>query len=376
MRIIFLFVFLAVQVAYGQSQQNISLDFDARNLSLKQALQKLSTESGVDIAYSSRLFNKSARVNIKLENASLNQVLNKIIEGTALRFDVIGNRIIISRAKLKYFNINGYIEDNESAERLVAATVFCPALNKGAVSNEYGFYSLSLPEGEWDLEYSYLGYQRTKQTVNINDDQRLDMKMPLSITLAEVIVNPDIKDNRTIHQEENNEISISPKMISASPGLGGTEDLLRAAQILPGIQGGVDGLGGIHVRGGDPGQNQMLLDGVPVFIPYHLLGFYSIYNSKTISSAKILKGGISSRYGGSLSSVFDVRTREGSRANWQSSVDLNLVNAGLVAEGPFDNKKGSVLISGRKSHSGFFINAILKKNIFSRRGCYFEYRIL
>ncbi len=167
-------------------------------------------------------------------------------------------------------------------------------------------------------------------------------------------------------------VDIPTGMVAAAPSLAGEEDYLRTSQLLPGVQPGVDGTAGLFIRGGENGQNLMLLDGVPVYIPFHMLGIYSIYNSSIVKSAKLVKGRPSARYGGRLASVFDIRTREGSREGFRASASVNMVNGRLNMEAPLANKRAGFLVSGRWAPSVNVFNNMLDNIYFQTPGGEFE----
>ena len=208
--------------------------------------------------------------------------------------------------------LNGYIEDAESGERLIAAAIYCPELDRGTITNEYGFFSLNLPAGAQDIRVSYLGYQEEKRNVEMTENRFFNPSASsLPSRLAEVLVTPDLVGNELLPSPYVG-TKLTPGSFPAAPDLGGESDLLRVVQMLPGVQTGADGFGGLNIRGSGSEHNLILLDGVPVYNPEHMFGILSIFNTSALKSTQVIKGGIPARYGGRLSSVIDVRTREGS----------------------------------------------------------------
>ena len=364
-KFILLLSFIFVQAIHGQSPLNKVLDFSVNEISVSEALQELSKVAEVDIAFSSNFFDKAEKISVQFENQNLEYILSAFLKNTNVEFKVLGNRILLFINKApEIFTISGYIEDKNSGERLIAATVFCNKNQKGTTTNEYGFYSLSLPAGKIDLQSRYLGFQKKGQLITLNKNVLLTIKLESNLTLPEVIVHPERKQNPTNYHVSRDINQLDKKFIEANPGLGGEEDFVRTSQLLPGIQGGVDGLGGLQVRGGESGQNLMLMDGVPVYIPYHLFGVYSVYNSSTINSSQLLKGTFSARYGGRLSSVYDIRIKEGNKEAWHGEAGINLINGKLLVEGPILKGKGSVLMAGRYAPNGFLLNPEFKRIYF------------
>ena len=362
--VLIFFVFINGSV-FAQNSLQRKLDFEVENVSINEALLQLSKQAELDIAFSNNFFKTKERISIDVENATIESILKQILRNQKIGYKTLDNRILLFRKKLQKYTISGYIEDEKAGERLIAATVYCPQQQIGMITNEYGFYSLTLEEGEEvNLQYSYLGYQERQEKLNLSKDVEINIDLEPSLMLEEIVI--ELEDEKTILAEgtANQNLDLNTAFVNASPSLCGTADPIRAAQNLSGIQGGIDGFGGIQVRGGEAGQNLMLLDGVPVYIPYHLPGVYSIYNPNTINSAKVLKSHFPARYGGRLSSVVDVRTREGNKYNWAGEASLNLINASLLVEGPIKKDKSSILIAGRFSPKSFLLEPTFKRTYF------------
>ncbi len=362
-----LFLFLLfTNICFAQSPLNKILDFTVEDSPISEALLQLSEQASTDIAFSNNFFKKQKNITAQYQQTSLETILKDLLQRSNIAYKVVADRILLFKKKEQFYTISGYIEDENSGERLIAATVFSPSMQQGTTTNEYGFYSLRLPKGTTDVLYSYLGYAQHLEHVTLEKNRRQDIQLNNSITLAEVIVRPDsILNNSSPSEARSDFYPIHKKMLTISPDLGGEADPIRGAQLLPGIQAGADGLGGSLVRGGDSGQNLMLLDGVPVYIPYHLLGLFSIYNPHTVRSAKIYKGSFPARYGGRLSSVFDIRTREGNQYHWDGLASVNLLSGNALIEGPIQKGKGALLLAGRASHSGFLFNSFFQDTYFS-----------
>ena len=349
----------------GQVKLDQSFDFSAVNIPLEEALLQLSEISGTDIAYSNSLLKSQPKVTLRVQSQPLRSILENLLSPANITFKLLGNQVLLFRQKVQYCTLSGYIEDKSSGERLIAATVHSPDLKKGTVANEYGFYSLVLPMGATKIVYSYLGYEQLEVDLDLRTDQQTNIQLDRSITLEEVVVTPSTGNSGGYTSAKDAAaISISREMITLSPDLGGEADPIRVAQLSPGIHAGADGSTGILVRGGNTGQNLMLLDGVPVYIPYHLMGVFSIYNPATVRTVKVYKGSFPARYGGRLSSVFDIRTREGNQQQWSGLVSANLISTKALVEGPLKKDKGAILLSGRHSHSGFLLNPFLQRTYF------------
>ncbi len=265
--------------------------------------------------------------------------------------------ITFSRVYSQSYTISGYIEDSLTKERLIGVTIYEKSLGKGAVTNSYGYFSLSLPQKEkLVLHFSYLGYN--EQFVSFKEDTFINIKLSSSATqLNEVTINAK---NRI---EERNEIStntIQVSQIRNLPVLFGENDILKAIQMLPGVKFGDEGSSGIYVRGGSPDQNLILLDEVPLYYVSHLGGFFSIFNSSAISNIKLVKGGFPARYGGRISSVLDIRMKDGNLKEYHGEASMGLVATKLSFEGPLINDKSSFILSYRRCNLDLLMRPITR----------------
>ena len=374
MRIIFLLgiCLLLTEYTFGQKLLDTPIDFSAEDISLHEALIQLRQEEGIRISYSPDHLPRQERISLELKNTPLREVLNQILASSSLTYKEGRNKILLHKRKVKKYSISGYIEDAENRERLISARIYCPQLRAGTYSNEYGFFSMSLEAGEYELEFHYVGYQVEKRRIKLTKNQRLQLELSSNLSLPEQVISPVHTSSSLANENPDQSLELGRGFINISPALVGEADPVRTAHLLPGVQGGVDGLGGTFVRGGESGHNLMMLDGVPVYIPFHLLGAYSIYNNSTIRSAKLLKGNFSARYGGRLGAYFDVRTREGNRNKWMAEVSGNLLTAKVLAEGPINKGKGSLLISGRITHNAELLSAPLQRIYFQTEEDYFS----
>ncbi len=345
----------------GQGILNQKVEFELKAVSASTALNALSEKGNVNISYNAGALNDSTLRDYSFKGLSLEGALKEILFGTELKFEVVGNQIILYKSKT--IQISGFIVAASSGESLVNATLIDKVQNIGVITNEYGFFSIEVERDNYRLEASYVGFEALELS-----SAEIRLKEGLKIGLKEDGLLPGVEvraqSNDLISRDAYQSIDLQKSLVELSPNLGGVDDFLRSAQLLPGINGGIDGFGGLQVRGGEAGQNMMLLDGVTVFLPYHLLGAFSIYNPNTVNAAKLLQGAFPARYGGRVSSFFDVRTREGNQYQWQSQVSANLVNANVVTEGPIAKGKGALLFSARYSPSGALFNSFFENTIF------------
>jgi outer membrane cobalamin receptor len=250
--------------------------------------------------------------------------------------------------------ISGYISD-ENGEMLIGVNVYIPNTTFGTVSNTYGFYSLTLPQGSYTLIYSFIGYEIREDAINLNSDIKSNITLkPESREIQEVLVTAERKD-RNVREIAMGNVTLQAKTIKKIPNLMGETDIIKSIQLLPGVQTSVEGSSGFYVRGGNADQNLVLLDGATVYNPSHLFGFFSVFNGDAIKNVELLKGGIPAEYGGRLSSVLDVRMKEGNTQKIHGSVGIGLISSRLTVEGPIWKDKISFLVSARRTYSDLML---------------------
>lgn len=349
-------------------QQEITIAFE--DISLKESLKKLEETVGISTAYNERELNDT-KISVTFEKELLGEVLNALLTNENLSYKVIGNTVTIFRkekqdipvkkGKLKKHSISGYFMDAHSKETLLGASVFIPEIKKGTSSNEYGFYSMTLPEGNYEITFSYIGYAPITKQFSLNQDMEFSPNLFLKNELNEVIITADeVTQRHTESQMSSNKLSM--EKLKSMPVLMGERDVLKLVQLMPGIQSGSEGSTGLYVRGGGPDQNLLLLDGVPIYNVNHAFGFLSTLNGDAIKSAEIIKGGFPARYGGRLSSILDIRMKEGDMEKFHGDFSIGLVSGKLNLEGPIKKNKTSFNISARRTWLDAFTTPI-QKNI-------------
>lgn len=254
--------------------------------------------------------------------------------------------------------IHGYVEDLQSGERLVGASIFCSDLSIGTTTNNYGFFSLSIPKDEQTIEISYIGYKSLINTINIHSDTSVVFKLEKSAQEIDAVTVLGRKGIRSV--DLINQASLSPQQIEKVPVILGETDILKAFQLMPGVQSGIEGTSGMVVRGSDPGQNLILLDGVPVYNVNHLFGLFSVFNNDAIKSTTLIKGAFPARYGGRVASVLDIRMKEGNSKKFNGAASIGLISSKLFLEGPITKDKTSFMLSLRRSYLDLLMNAYFK----------------
>lgn len=267
------------------------------------------------------------------------------------------------------FTLSGYLRDENSGEELLYASVGVPVLGKGATTNEYGFYSLTLPKGNYQIRFSYVGFDSKLLDVYLEKDLRMDVELGTGKALQEVVVSAT-PENENIRSTEMSVATIDIKDAKLLPVLFGEQDILKIIQLLPGVSQNSEGNAGFFVRGGDTDQNLVLLDEAPVYNASHLLGFFSVFNSDALKDVKLYKGGIPAQYGGRISSVLDIRMKNGNAKNTEVSGGIGLIASRLTVETPLGkNEKGSVILSGRRTYADLILKAASPE--FSETSLYF-----
>jgi outer membrane receptor for ferrienterochelin and colicin len=361
--VLVLFFCFSVGLAFGQRLLDQRVSLTAEGVTLETALYQLIDEQAINISFSNDILpNKT--VSIQVQNLPLKLVLQQLFVGTDLNFREVGQQVLIFRAPKnkprRTFTISGFLSAEESQERLIGATIYDQTSGKGTVTNEFGFFSLSVPEGSIELSFSFLGYTPQYRQIQLDSSRTLNVSLPSNVMLEEVeVVGRALWSDNA--QTGISTHTLDPKMVDELPGLGGEADLLRAAYLLPGVQTGTDGVGGMFVRGGGPGQNLVLIDDVPVYNMYHAAGMLSVFNTQAVRSAKLLKGGFPARYGGRASSVLDIRTKDGNAREWSAQAEAGLLTGRFSAEGPIIKDKSSIFISGRLSYLDWYFKPISER---------------
>ena len=256
--------------------------------------------------------------------------------------------------------LSGTIKDKQTGESLIKAVVRVQELpNAGIISNEYGFYSLTLPKGNYSVLVSQVGYETLVQKIKLDSSQSITFYLQTKNQLQEVVVESSRKNDNLTKAQMGTE-TINMASINKVPVIFGEKDLLKTIQLLPGVKSAGEGNSGFFVRGGSADQNLILLDEAPVYNATHLLGFFSTFNSDAIKDATIIKGNSPSQYGGRLSSVLDVKMKEGNNQNYTVNGGLGLISSKLSVEGPIQKNKSSFILSGRRTYADVFLKATEK----------------
>lgn len=339
------------------------LDYSCEQLSFRDVLFEISELTHVTIAWQEQILPGDSLVSLSVRNEPLGKLLDYLIQPHGLKYKIVGSQISIVPDRLadlaRKFTISGYIRDSESGESLVSAHIYTLDQSRIGFSNEYGFFSLTLEKGIQRIYASYLGYERAIEEVFLVSDTIINLELKPSNYLREIVITesklqPLPPSDRLIASVYD----IPVRNIKYSLPLAGEPDVIRNVMASPGVSTGADGFGGMSVRGGAENQNLILFDGIPVYSSHHAFGLFSIFNNNVIKSARLYKGTIPAHYSGRLSSVMDIRTREGNYRKLAGNISLGLLTATASLEGPLVKEKSSFLISARRTFVDPWVGAL------------------
>ncbi|MDD2563107.1 MAG: carboxypeptidase-like regulatory domain-containing protein [Salinivirgaceae bacterium] len=251
--------------------------------------------------------------------------------------------------------ISGYIRDGSNGEDLIGATVYIKELKTGTVTNVYGYYSLNLSPGVYCFVYTYLGYETVEKKINLNKNiiQNVELS-PSAQMLTEVSITAEAL-NANITRTEMSVAKMDAKSIEKIPALMGEVDVIKAMQLLPGVSAVSEGGSGFSVRGGSVDQNLIILDEANVYNASHLIGFFSVFNNDVVKDLKLYKGDIPAEYGGRLSSVVDIRMKDGNTKKFHGKAGIGTISSRLTLEGPLWEDRTSFIVAGRRTYMDIFL---------------------
>jgi hypothetical protein len=268
----------------------------------------------------------------------------------------------------KKLTISGFVKDKENGESLVGVNVYIlDSLGdaEGTSTNIYGFYSLSLLPGSYTLTYSYLGFSDVKKNIVLDNDIQLNTELSTDSEVLDEIVITDKKAEENIKSTQMGKVELTTERIKSMPALMGEVDIIKAIQLLPGVQAAGEGNSGIYVRGGGPDQNLVLLDDAVVYNVGHLFGFFSVFNADAVKNTTLIKGGMPANYGGRISSVIDINMKEGNNKKFEMEGGIGIISSRLTLQGPIQKEKSSFLISARRTYAFDIAQPFLKKTEFA-----------
>ena len=260
------------------------------------------------------------------------------------------------------FTISGVVSDTKNKETLIGVSIFIRESKTGIISNEYGFYSITLPKGEYSISISYIGYETVEQKINLTQNTKKNFLLSENSEMLEEIVIIDNKKRVDIRKPEMSVNKLTIQEIKEMPVIFGEVDIIKSILTLPGVTNAGEGQSGFNVRGGGADQNLVLLDEATIYNSSHLFGLFSVFNPDAIKDLKLYKGGIPARYGGRLSSILDIYQKEGNKNDFHINGGIGLISSRILAEGPIVKDKGSFVVAGRGSYAHLFLKLIDNPN--------------
>ncbi|MFH0866005.1 MAG: TonB-dependent receptor [Bacteroidota bacterium] len=358
--------------------QKISVNL--KNTPISEVITKITELTQINFTYSSTYIPVDTRITIKVKNKTVKEVFDKIFTENGIEYLIVEKQIVLRPLKTepvqnpivknssekKKHTISGYLKDMTSGEILIGASVYAKGTTMGTFTNGYGFYSLTLPEDRYEIVFSFIGYKSVSQNIDLKDDFSISSHLETS--------NFEIKAVEIVAEKEDekrvsplSEMKLNPKTILQMPGFVGDVDIIKSLQSVPGIKAYGDGSTLFYVRGGNSDQNLILVDEVPIYNPSHLFGFFTALAPDAIKDVEAFKGDFPANYGGRLSSVIDIKTKDGNMKEAVFAGSLGPFTSNLTAEGPFRKDKSSFFVSFRRANMNWlsFTNGkTLKINFF------------
>jgi hypothetical protein len=346
--------------------QKISVQYSG--IQLETVLKDISRLAGIHFSYSPASLPVNLKINYAAQNKPLEQVLNDIFQQAGIQFGIVNEYLILKTkseeivepkpVKPELFTISGTIADSSNNEVLIGAAVYVRESGVGTVSNNYGFFSLTLRKGIYTFETAYLGYTNESKSVDLkgNETWNINLKAVPSI-VKEIIVSSVTNEDRVFNSLAAQR-NVESKEVQQHVAAMGETDMLKSLDNLPGISFQSDGSSYFYVRGGNRDQNLILLDEAPIFNPSHLLGLFTPIIPEAVKHTEIYKADFPIQYGGRLSSVTDIRTRDGNLQRFSGSASLGPVSTRLSLEGPFKKNASSYFVSVRRSTFGYFVKKL------------------
>lgn len=324
-------------------------------------INNISKITGITISYSNKVY-ANQRLSIEPSTLPLREILDRIFSRFPVDYIVRGGempKVIIAPKKIRYYTLSGYCKDAKNGEVLIGANVYDTLLMVGHSTNDYGFFSMTLPEGNVGAKASFVGYRTQILHINLRRDTMVTINLSPSLILQDIEIKAPRNEN---NYGGSSTVEIPMEQVKNMPSLLGETDVIKALEWTPGVHGGEEGFGGMSVRGGNSDQNIVMLDDVPLYSPNHLAGLYSVFNSESVNNATLIKGGFPARYGGRMSSVLDVKMKEGNMNRFGGYVNIGLLASNVTLEGPIIKEKMSFIVSARRTYFDIFSSLLQKNN--------------
>ncbi len=361
---IVLFFLMLGSSLFGQREvQRLTIE---HHQELSLLLKKITDQSGWFFSYNPDVIDPDQLVTLHIKDAKITEVLDTLSHKLKLRYSLMGNQVILNRidkntgdiqSEETKFVVSGYVMDSLTGENLIGAAVVLQGTTIGTQTNAFGYYALELPRGVQRIEYAYLGYQRVLIDVHLSQDTRVDVALSsMVVELPDVVID---KSRSSAQDHDPESMMVRPEILQKLPEFGGEQGLIRSLQAFPGIKTHSDGSAFFFVRGGAKDQNLIMIDDAPIYNPAHLFGFYSLVVPEFTRSITVYKSDIPTHIGDRLSSIIDVRTKDGNLKSLGISGGLNPLVYQLAVEGPIVKEKSSFFASYRRSNFKWIYQAAL-----------------
>lgn len=344
-----IFVLSGLQAQTNGVDETRKVTLNMQKASVREILDEIQKQAGVTFSYESSLLSGLPKTTFRADDEVLENCLTRLFANLPVVYKMTG-RIVVLKRKPKQVTVSGFVRDKRSAESLIGASVYESGSRVGTASNNFGFFSLTLPGGDITIRASYIGY--TGRLYNLTDLERdtvLTIELEPSASLQEVVVTGQSTSKQSVLSTQMGALEINQQTIRSTPVMFGEADIIKTLQLTPGVSSGTEGTAGMYVRGGNVDENLFLIDGNPVYQINHIGGIFSAFNPEAISGMDFFKSGFPSRYGGRLSSVVDVHMKEGNMKEYHGSATLGLISGNLNFEGPIVKDRTSFNISLRRT---------------------------
>lgn len=364
-----IFSLSGLQAQTNRVDETRMVTLNMQKASVREILDEIQKQTGVTFSYESSLLSGLQKTTFRADDEALTDCLTRLFANLPVVYKMTGNVVVLKR-KPKQVTVSGFVRDKRSAESLIGASVYEAHSRVGTASNNFGFFSLTLPPGDITIRSSYIGYTSHQHILNgLERDTVLTIELEPSASLEEVVITGQSNDKQSVLSTQMGALEINQQTIRSTPVMFGEADIIKTLQLTPGVSAGTEGTAGMYVRGGNVDENLFLIDGNPVYQINHIGGIFSAFNPEAISGMDFFKSGFPSRYGGRLSSVVDVHMKEGNMKEYHGSATIGLISGNLNFEGPIVKDRTSFNISLRRtwldvlSAPGLAIaNKITKKN--------------
>lgn len=344
-----IFSLSGLQAQTNRVDETRMVTLNMQKASVREILDEIQKQTGVTFSYESSLLSGLQKTTFRADDEALTDCLTRLFANLPVVYKMTGNVVVLKR-KPKQVTVSGFVRDKRSAESLIGASVYEAHSRVGTASNNFGFFSLTLPPGNITIRSSYIGYTSHQHILNgLERDTVLAIELEPSASLQEVVITGQSNDKQSVLSTQMGALEINQQTIRSTPVMFGEADIIKTLQLTPGVSAGTEGTAGMYVRGGNVDENLFLIDGNPVYQINHIGGIFSAFNPEAISGMDFFKSGFPSRYGGRLSSVVDVHTKEGNMKEYHGSASIGLISGNLNFEGPIIKDRTSFNIGLRRT---------------------------